>query len=187
MKETDFYPEICSKFKKYLLSYLPAEAEIAYSYDKFLPNLIADVYRDLAAVPKANSYIPKLKLDILFGIKIGEKISLLLFEVKYLKQLGLAEYSQLSGYLQVAKIIKLGLLFLVLKPGSSAPLSSDFNDLIRSQYLPMQWQLLSSNEKDSFHYKTGISYYLPNSGIEWVDTKNLGGIFSFEDLAKELS
>jgi hypothetical protein len=127
-------------------------------------------------------------LDILFGIKFDNDISYVLFEVKYLKQLGLAEYSQLTGYLQVAKNIKLGILFLVLKPNSSSSISSDFNEIIRTNNLPMKWKTLISKIscEDEYSYKTGISYYVPNNGIDWIDTKNIGGISSFEELALEL-
>ncbi len=190
MKEIDFYPEICAKFKKYLITYLPNDAEINYSFNKLLPQMIDEINEKFGINETNSSYIPKLKLDILFGIKIGnEKLFYILFEVKYLKQLGLAEYSQLSGYLQVAKNIKFGILFLVLKPNSNSSLSSDFNEIIRTNNLPMKWKMLidTIDKQEEFNYKTGISYYIPNNGIDWIDTKNIGGISSFEELAVELN
>ncbi len=105
-------------------------------------------------------------------------------EVKHLNQLGLAEYSQLVGYLQVAKDIKLGVLFIVLKPKSTSPLSNDFYEIIRTNNLPMGWKVILDKNKDTRDFKAGISYYVPNNGIEWIDTKELNGISSFEELAE---
>ena len=111
MNEVDFYPEICQKFAN-LISYLSSDSEIHFSYNKFLPQMIDEIETKFNQKSFSSVYIPKLKLDILFGIKTknSDKITYLLFEVKYLKQLGLAEYSQLVGYLQVAENIRLGIL-----------------------------------------------------------------------------
>ena len=52
----------------------------------------------------------------------------------------------------------------------------------------MKWRMIltDTEDKKEFNYKTGISYYLPSNGIDWIDTKNAGGISSFEELANEL-
>jgi hypothetical protein len=189
MKEIDFYPEICVKFKNYLESYFPEGTEISYAYNKTLPQLVDDIEKKLDCKSDlSEKYIPKLKLDILFGIKQKDldAISFVLLEVKHLNQLGLAEYSQLVGYLQVAKEIKLGVLFIVLKPKSTSPLSNDFYEIIRTNNLPMEWKVILDKSKDSKDFKAGISYYVPNNGIEWIDTKELNGISSFEELAELL-
>lgn len=186
MKEIDFYPEICEKFKYYLESYFPENTEISYSYNKTLPQLIDDIENELSCKSEiSNKYIPKLKLDILFGIKQKDKkkISFVLLEVKHLNQLGLAEFSQLVGYLQVAKDIKFGVLFIVLKPKSSSPLSNDFHEIIRTNNLPMEWKVILDKNKDTKDFKSGISYYVPNNGIEWIDTREINGISSFEELS----
>ena len=187
MKEIDFYPEICTKFKRYLVSYLPVGTKISYSYNKSLPQLIYDIEIELEQKSSlSEKYIPKLKLDILFGIKLenSEDIAFVLLEVKHLTQLGLSEYSQLAGYLQVAKDIKLGVLFIVLKPKSTSPLSNDFHEIIRTNNLPMAWKVLLDRTKDERDFKTGISYYVPNNGIEWINTQELNGISRFKELAK---
>ncbi|OQX78928.1 MAG: hypothetical protein B6D64_05625 [Bacteroidetes bacterium 4484_276] len=192
MKEIDFYPEICEKFSNYLLTYLPEYSVIKYSYNKSLPQMISEIEEkfNITEQEKAN-YIPKLKLDILFGIKLKEskKITYILLEVKYLNQLGLSEYSQLSGYLQVAQKIKLGVLFLVMKPKSNSALSNDFNEIIKTHNLPMKWKMLIDNELNTrqLDFKTGISYYVPNNGIEWINTVDIDGISSFEKLANEIA
>ena len=70
MKEIDFYPEICEKFKKYTILYFPENTKVAYSYNKTLPQLIGDIEKELGQKSDLSyRYIPKLKLDILFGIK----------------------------------------------------------------------------------------------------------------------
>ena len=107
-----------------------------------------------------------------------------MLEDKHLTQLGLSEYSQLIGYLQVAKDIELGVLFIVLKPKSTSPLSNEFHEIIRTNNLPMEWKVSLDKNKDERNFKTGISYYVPNNGIEWIDTTELNGISSFEELAK---
>ena len=187
MKEIDFYPEICRKFKDYLISYLPKGTNISFSYNKSLPQLVEDIEEELGVKSTlSNKYIPKLKLDIIFGVKLdnSDDIKFILLEVKHLTQLGLSEYSQLIGYLQVAKEIKLGVLFIVLKPKSNSPISNDFHEIIRTKNLPMEWKLMFNKNKDIKDFKTGISYYVPNNGIEWVDTNELNGMSSFEELAK---
>lgn len=188
MKEIDFYPEICAKFSDYLISYLPNGSKIHYSYDKRLPQMIEEIEKKNEFKSTiSETYIPKLKLDILFSIKLPSESDLkyILLEVKYLEQLTLAEYSQLIGYLQVAKKISIGIIFLVIKPDSSIPLSNDFQEILRTKNLPMEWMILLKNQvQEKFDFKTGISYYVPRNGVEWIDTHQVNGISSFEDLAK---
>ncbi len=190
MKEIDFYPEICKKFSAYLLGYLSNDYEIHFAYNQSLPSMIKEIEGKFNVAENDADYMPKLKLDILFGIKRNgsSNIKYLLLEVKYLNQLGLSEFSQLSGYLQVAQKIQLGVLFLVLKPQSNTSLSNDFHEIIRTQNLPMKWKMLIEKQGKSseFKFKTGISYYVPNNGIEWIDTTDIDGISNFEDLANEL-
>ena len=190
MKEIDFYPEICEKFSNYLTSYLTNDYSIQFAYNQSLPQLISEIEDKFEISNKVSRFAPKLKLDILFGIKSNKsnEINYLLLEIKYLNQLGLAEYSQLAGYLQVAQNIKFGVLFLVLKPNSNSSLSNDFSEIIRTHNLPMKWKMLveKKHENKTFDFKTGISYYVPNNGIDWVNTQEIDGISSFEELAGEL-
>lgn len=182
MKEIDFYNEFSDKFTKYLSTYLGSEIEIAFSSNKSLDSMIAQLSNELGEkIHFENEYIPKLKLDILFGIKKGNKVHLILFEAKYLKQLSLKDYSQLSGYLQVAKNISTGILLLIVKGSSPNKLSNDFNEIVQLRKLPMDWtQIVSDN---SYPFKTGIITYQPGNGINWVDTKAVNGISTFEELA----
>lgn len=192
MKEIDFYPEICEKFSNYLITYLLESSEIQYSYNQSLPQMIAEIKHKFGITESEDTeYVPKLRLDILFGVKIkkSDKITYLLLEVKYLNQLGLSEYSQLAGYLQVAQNIKIGILFLVMKPKSNSALSNDFNEILKTHNLPMQWKMLidKQTKQQENDFKTGISYYVPNNGVEWINTTEIKGISSFKELANEIT
>lgn len=183
MKEIDFYNEFAEKFIKYLQGYLDESFEISYSQNKSLDSMISEVCNLFGvANPFPNEYIPKLKLDILFGIKQGERIHFVLVEAKYLTQLSLKDYSQLTGYLQVAKNIGTGLLLLIVKGTSPNKLSSDFGEILKLNKLPMDWKVTVQNNE--FDFKTGILTYLPGNGINWIKTKNVNGISDFEQLVK---
>lgn len=190
MKETDFYPEICDKFSRYLVSYLPQQSNIYFSYDKPFDQMVNGIEEKAGISELSKTYLPKLKLDILFGIKLPQltTIQYILLEVKYLDRLGLSEFSQLMGYLQVAKKIRLGVLFLVMKPESQVPLSRDFNEIMRTNNLSLDWKMLIDLIGQETHsFKVGLSYYIPKNGIEWIDTNTVGGFSSFPDLARELT
>ena len=138
----------------------------------------------------SEKYIPSLQLDILFGVKIPHKeISFILFEVKYLNQLALAEFSQLIGYLQVAKVIQFGILLLVAKNPNTYTLSNNFSNILLMKELPMKWSVsLKTNSAESkYEFETGICSYIPNNGIEWIDTNDVNGICGFEELAERLN
>ncbi|UAB83171.1 hypothetical protein INR75_13320 [Zunongwangia sp. SCSIO 43204] len=182
MKEIDFYEEFSEKFIKYLRGYIESNIEIAYSVNKSLDLMIKEVSTKLnTEISFENEYIPKLKLDILFAIRKENKTHLILFEVKYLRQLSLKDYSQLSGYLQVAKNINTGILLLVVKGSSPNKLSNDFNEIIKLKKLPMDW-VQTINDKQ-YPYKTGIISFQPGNGINWIDSKVINGISNFEELA----
>lgn len=188
MKEIDFYPEICLKLEAYLEHYLPKDIEFAYVYNQTLPQLIKELEIKLKPTQSIqNQYIPSLKLDIVFGFKIPNQsqIKVVLLEVKYANQLTLANFSQLAGYLQVAKFIPIGILFLVDKHPKNASISNDFSEIINMNKLPMNWQMIIENS-NLYQFKTGILVYLPTNGIDWIDTTILDGISSFEEFVREL-
>jgi hypothetical protein len=189
MKEIDFYPKLCQKIKNYLISYFPENSKIAYSFNKSLDKMVEDIENEMGEKSSiSEDYLPKLKLDILFGIKASQadSLSFVLFEVKYLKQLSLSEFSQLVGYLQVAKKIKLGVLLLIEKSFSENKLSNDFAELMRMKYLPMEWKIEWQKAKFKHPLKVGICYYIPNDGIHWIDSSEVMGVSSFQELASFL-
>lgn len=189
MNEISFYEEFSKKFSKYLISYLGEEFEVFYSCNGSLDNLVEKLECLCGIKIKPdNIYIPKLKLDIVFAIcKKGEIPKLILIEAKYLSQLSLKDYSQLVGYLQVAKIINIGLLLLIKKIGSSNSLSNDFQEIVQLKKLPMNWLIHIKNSNEKHNFKTGIIRYIPNNGIDWIDTKDIGGLSSFQDIAHLLN
>ncbi|NTW33767.1 MAG: hypothetical protein HGB12_14295 [Bacteroidetes bacterium] len=188
MNEISFYEEFSKKFSQYLVTYLGKDYNVFYCCNNTLDNLICNLEKACSIkIKPANVYIPKLKLDIVFAICCdNKKPKLILIEAKYLHQLSLKDYSQLVGYLQVAKTIDLGLLLLIQKGASSSKLSNDFQEIVRLKKLPMDWivDLKQFNEKHNF--KTGIISYVPNNGIDWLDTKELSGISSFDELVVHL-
>lgn len=186
MNEISYYEEFSKKFSQYLNSYLGNGYKVFYSCNNTLDILVKNLetLSGFTINPK-DTYIPKLKVDILFAICENNKtVKLILIEAKYLPQLRLKDYSQLVGYLQVAKIINIGLLLLVQKGISVSRLSNEFQEIIRLKKLPMNWliNLIEQNAEHSF--KTGIIGYLPGNGVDWVDTREIHGISSFEDLSK---
>ena len=182
--EVGYYPELCIKLRNYFEEHLSESSKVEFSYNKPLPSMVREIEEKLGASTELSSdYIPSLKLDILCGIlSSSNKIALSLFEVKYDNKLTLANFSQLAGYLQVAKKIRAGTLLLINKDISSHTLSNDFSDILIHNCLPLEWQLLVKKlDGDPYDFKIGIASYVPNNGIDWVSCKNANGISSFAE------
>jgi hypothetical protein len=184
MNEISFYEEFSKKFAQYLKSYLETDYSIFYACNNTLDNLVRNLEDQSGSkIKDENIYIPKLKLDIVFAIcKKDQKPKLILLEAKYLNQLSLKDYSQLVGYLQVAKTIDIGLLLLIQKETSTNPLSNDFREIVRLKKLPMNWFLDLKQLNELHYFRTGIITFVPNNGIDWIDTKEIHGISSFQEL-----
>lgn len=188
MNEISFYEEFSKKFSQYLTTYLGEGYKVFYSCNNTLDNLVSNLEKSCGIKIKPdNVYIPKLKLDIVFAIcGDNKKPRLILIEAKYLDQLSLKDYSQLVGYLQVAKSIELGLLLLIQKGASSNKLSNDFQEIVRLKKLPMDWLIDLKQFNETHNFKTGIISFIPNNGIDWLDTKDIYGISSFDELVANL-
>lgn len=188
LNEISFYEEFSKKFTQYLNSYLGEGYRVYYSCNKTLDFIVSDLEKlSKTTIKVQGTYIPKLKVDIVFAIcSPNRKIRLILIEVKYLSHLSLKDYSQLVGYLQVAKTIDLGLLLLIQKGLSSNKLSNDFQEILRLKKLPMDWFIDMKKINEQYNFKTGIINYLPAGGIDWIDTKQIYGLSSFEELAEIL-
>ncbi|MBZ0198697.1 MAG: hypothetical protein K8H86_02435, partial [Ignavibacteriaceae bacterium] len=189
MNEIGYYEEFSNKFSDYLKSYLTNSQSVYFSCNKTLDNIIAELEQLSGLCLSDNdTYIPKLKIDIVFAIcGLNVKPRLILIEAKYLNQLSLKDYSQLAGYLQVAKTIDLGLLLLIQKGLSVSKLSNDFQEIVRLKKLPMDWLINLKQKNNSYEFKTGIINYTPGNGIDWIDTKEINGISSFQELADILT
>lgn len=184
--EISYYEEFSKKFSQYLNTYLGDNYSVFYSCNKTLDFIVSDLeHQSGITIKEEGTYIPKLKLDIVFAIiNPNKKVRLILIEAKYLSQLSLKDYSQLVGYLQVAKTIDLGLLLLIQKGMSPNKLSNDFQEIVRLKKLPMDWFIDMRKIKEQYNFKTGIINYLPAGGIDWIDTADINGISSFEELAE---
>ena len=189
MNEIAYYEEFSKKFSQYLNSYLDSNTKVYYSCNNTLDAIVRDLENQSGlTIRPANYYVPKLKVDIVFAICPSNKpIKLILIEAKLLNQLSLKDYSQLTGYLQVAKTVDFGLLLLVQKGTTSNKLSNDFQEIIRLQKLPMNWIIDLKDFNETHSFKTGIICYVPNNGIDWIDTKEVHGISSYKELAELIS
>ncbi len=190
MKEIDFYPLIAEKFKKDLSTRLQAcNYSLEFSYKPFLPDQVKELSSKLDVKLFGDDHIPGIKTDILMAVK-SEKTKrhvLTLFEVKYSASLTLMDFSQLAGYLQVAKKIRYGLLCLVEKGPSSPALSGDFSDFIRLHSLSLDWRLFFDRlSGKQFSFKVGICRMIPNDGVKWVRTEHVNGIVGYEGLIDEI-
>lgn len=194
-REQDYYPWLCEMIQSQI-GFQKDDIAIAYSYDKILPAMIADIEEQLGGETVFhNGYIPKLKLDILFGVKYPNQtsIKLVLFEIKNVEQLNLQNYSQLIGYLLVAQKIELGILLNVIKVSevknrpANNPLSGDFAEILLSQSLPMKFHITNENESLCSDHNTGVCYCMPNSIVKWVDTTSMKGISGWKQLVDHLT
>lgn len=185
MREEDFYITIANIVIRDITKHCP-DYEIVFSQNNYLPEMIREIEEKAGGkTPFHRQYIPKLKLDILFGVKKHgeEEVSLFLFEVKYTSALQLIHFSQLIGYMDVAKKIKVGVLFLVEK-GSSSPnlLTDDFSSVIQSGELTMRSRALPYNEKTPISRTMGICSWREGAKINWYNTSSMGGITSLQEI-----
>lgn len=189
--EQDFYDEISLKLGCYMEEILPEGYEVAFSKNKPLGQMIEELQQELSGNTAYNSsYIPNLQLDILMDIKIPDgTIKLCLIEVKYSKNLSLINYSQLVGYLQVAKKIPLGLLLLVVKNPRSSNMSNDFSEILNTNYLPMDWHMFvrEGSGEERYDFRVGICGLTPNNGFHWIRSSSCYGISSWEELSLAIS
>ncbi|HEY8781253.1 MAG TPA: hypothetical protein VIM16_06545 [Mucilaginibacter sp.] len=183
MNEISHYESFSLKFKQYLDTYLDKSYTSFFSCNNTLDLLVKDLEKQSGLKIKPdNVYIPKLKVDIVFAICKENFSKLILIEAKLLNQLTLKDYSQLVGYLQVAKSIGIGLLLLIQKSTSINKLSNDFNEIIKLRKLPMNWQIELNSITQKHTFKTGLISYIPNNSLDWVNTTEINGISSFEEL-----
>ncbi len=185
--EIAYYPEVCEKLGKYLDDCFDGLHKFSDSQNKQLDMMIAEIHNKLG-LPRSAVFYPPLKTDIAFGIEFpGGVVSPLLFEVKRGNNLTLMDYSQLVGYLQVAKHIKVGILMLVNLGRDASQLSSDFKHLIDIQQLTFDWSVTSSTTGEMNNFRTGICVYTPGNGIDWIDSGHNNGISSWETLRECLT
>ena len=180
--EIAYYPEICTKMGKYLDDVFRGLNNFADSQNKQLNLMIAEIHSKLG-VSRSDLFYPPLKTDIAFGIEFpNDQLSPFLIEVKRGKTLSLIDYSQLIGYLQVARHIRVGLLMLVNEGSRASQLSNDFKELIDIQQLVFDWSMTSHTTGEINSFRTGICVYTPGNGIDWIDSRHSNGISDWETL-----
>ena len=192
MHETDFYPEISRKLEREIESCFSDGADaVVCTHNKecaSLSEMVADIENKLGGVTDFNKdYVPRLCIGLLVGLKLDKKrIGLCLVEVKYGDNLSLIDYSQLVGYLSVAKHIKAGLLLLVQKRPDNDMLSNDFSTILDLGKLPIKFGLdvFKGDSSSRFNFHSGIIKYVPNNGFEWYNSSKQSGISNFKDLVK---
>lgn len=185
--EIAYYPEICVKMGKYLDDAFAGSKKFSSSQNKLLNLMIGEIHKNLG-VNNSSIFYPPLKTDIAFGIKFpGGHISPMLLEVKRGRILSLIDYSQLIGYMQVAKHINVGLLMLVNEGTDASQLSSDFKYLIDIQQLNFNWSMTDSMTGEINVFRTGICVYTPGNGIDWIDSKRSNGISDWQTLIECLT
>lgn len=185
--EIHYYPELCEKLGRYLIDQLGDSYKISFSQNKQLGLMVNEICHDLG-VARPDEYFPALKTDIAFGVKKpDESVVFCLIEVKRAKSLALMNFSQLVGYMQVAKHIKIGLLILVNEGNvGRSPLSTDFSSIIDIGQLPSDWRMITKNSGETFDFTTGICMYTVNNGIDWIPTDSCSGISNWSSFVKML-
>lgn len=189
-REIDFYQEIGERFREHIAEHFHESSSLHFVCNDSLDKMIFEMERALSGRTIFHgSYVPFLRLDILIGVRTQESdfISLVLLEVKHADQLSLMDYSQLSGYLQVAQLIKHGVLLLVEKDSRST-LSNDFREILRQSSLATEWDMVvrSVAGEPSFSFRTGICSYCPGNGLVWEQLNSPRGIGSYESLAESM-
>lgn len=185
--EIAYYPEICTKFGKYLNDVFEGLNKYAYSQNKQLNLMIEEIHTELE-IKKSDLFYPPLKTDIAFGVEFpNDQLSPFLIEVKRGKTLSLIDYSQLIGYLQVARHIRVGILMLVNEGSRASQLSNDFKDLIDIQQLTFDWTMTSNTTGEISSFRTGICVYTPGNGIDWIDSRHSNGISDWVTLRSILT
>jgi len=183
--EVSTYADVCKKITDALEKKLADRGEVVCSNDGFLGVLLRKNYQALGVEP-LQKFIPSLKVDILISISLSGNVKNLLVEVKKGSALKLMDFSQLTGYLQVAREIPTGLLLLVNDGAGADFVSRDFNELIASSQLGTFWRMDFVKNDEFFNFRVGICMYTPGNGVHWVNTKSTNGISSWDDLFESL-
>lgn len=139
-------------------------------------------------LPLSGNLFPAILTDVVLGATNGdEKLRLAMIEVKGpAKSVGLGDYSQLVGYLQVARLIEVGALLLIEQGAIPSPVSGDLKKLINSGRLLVNWRVSSTVSEEHRNFIAGICSYAPGGFIDWIDLKSMSGISSWRDLANAI-
>lgn len=186
--ETDYYGRICGRVESHLSTALGTGFRVAAVDNKTAPTLrdqVAKICSRFEIDSQGDKY-PQIRTDITFGV-IGSsnELKLGIIEVKGpAKTVGLSEFSQLIGYLQVAQSIEIGLLMLIVDQMPPTILTSDLSSVISTGRLAAKWTVyLGSDKKRVFTYETGICAYEIDSSIDFVNTSGIDGFSTWLGIA----
>lgn len=139
-------------------------------------------------LPLSGNLFPAILTDVVLGATNGDgKLRLAMIEVKGpAKSVGLVDYSQMVGYLQVARRIEVGALLLIEQGAIPSPVSGDLKKLINSGRLLVNWRVSSTAFEEHRNFNAGICSYVPGGFIDWIDLKSMSGISGWTDLANAI-
>ncbi len=188
--ERSHYKEIAQYFKREVSSYLGANWKISCSENTTYPNLrdqVNAICEDLGIESRGQMF-PSILTDVVLGATCDDQLlRLAKIEVKGpASSLGLVDFSQLIGYLQVASFIQVGVLLLIENAPVPSPISNDFDRLITGGRLPVKWRVSSESDKYLGTFETGICSYVPNGLVHWVNLESFGGIATWADFAESI-
>ena len=188
-KETDYYGRICQRLELHLSTAVGAEFRVAAVDNTTSPTLKDQVAKvcDRLGVKSLSEHFPQIRTDICFGVlDKSNNVKFGIVEVKGpAKTVGLAEFSQLIGYLQVAQTIEIGLLLLIVDRATPSILTADLSAVINTGRLAARWTvLLGSDENRRLNYETGICSYEIDGSIDFVNTSGIDGFSSWIGLAR---
>ena len=188
-KETDYYGRICQKIELHLSTAVGADFRVAAVDNTTFPTLkdqVANICSRLG-VKSLSDQFPQIRTDICFGVlDRSNNVKFGIIEVKGpAKTVGLAEFSQLIGYLQVAQTIEVGLLLLIVDQPPPSILTADLSAVINTGRLAAKWTvLLGGDENRRLNYETGICSYEIDGSIDFVNTSGIDGFSSWIGLAE---
>ena len=139
-------------------------------------------------LPLSGNLFPAILTDVVLGATNGDgKLRLAMIEVKGpAKSVGLVDYSQMVGYLQVARRIEVGALLLIEQGAIPSPVSGDLKKLINSGRLLVNWRVSSTAFEEHRNFNAGICSYVPGGFIDWIDLKSMSGISGWTNLANAI-
>jgi hypothetical protein len=188
--ERSHYDALCAIFEVEIRSSLGSDWSICCVNNTGPSNLRDQVDQICSqlGLPPSGKLFPAILTDVVLGATNGDgKLRLAMIEVKGpAKSVGLVDYSQLVGYLQVARLIEVGALLLIEQGTLPSPVSGDLKKLINTDRLLVYWRISSTMFKEHQNFNTGICSYVPGGFIDWIDLKSMSGISSWIDLANAI-
>jgi|DEB19_MinimDraft_3_1074340.scaffolds.fasta_scaffold98430_1 hypothetical protein len=186
-REIDFYGEVIDRFTSHIEEFLPSNFELVGLHNQ-LPlcgdfGSMIKVLEKQFSIKIENHYFPRLKIDALLASKDQEnRIRMIMIEVKYGNPLRLIDYSQLIGYLQIAKVCIGGALVLVADKKMET-ISTDFLKVIELRQVDLAWRVSHPHDDHGYKFKAGLALCDIGNGTHLLDTKNSFGIAEWSEFA----